>query len=276
MVAKTVKSNPKLLKILGSMNKLLTTITLLCFYVVANAQSLPAPEVLETLAPAGKLRAALYLGGPTNVIVDPMTGEMSGVGYEIGEELARRLRVTYEPVIYQTPKLLVDDVNSGNWDVAFIARSSSREEIMNFTEIYLSLEQGFLVLADSPIETMSDVDRPGIRVGVPAGGSVIPRVERVLTDEELVEVGMPNAAALMTSGAVDVFSANKGNLFAISDQLPGSRVLDGHFTVDEFALGTAKGREIAMPFVREFIKDVKLEGLVEAAGKRAGVRGAIE
>jgi polar amino acid transport system substrate-binding protein len=271
-----VKSNPKLLKILGSMNKLLTTITLLCFYVVANAQSLPAPEVLEALAPAGELRAALYLGGPTNVIVDPMTGEMSGVGYEIGEELARRLGVPYEPVIYQTPKLLVDDVNSGNWDVAFIARSSSREEIMNFTEIYLSLEQGFLVLADSPIETMSDVDRPGIRVGVPEGGSVIPRVARVLTGEKLVEVGMPNAAALMSSGTVDVFSANKGNLFAISDQLPGSRVLDGHFTVDEFALGTAKEREVGMPFVREFIKDVKSEGLVEAAGIRAGIRGAIE
>ncbi|MDG2420620.1 MAG: transporter substrate-binding domain-containing protein, partial [Gammaproteobacteria bacterium] len=146
------------------MNKLLTTIILPCFSLAANAQSLPAPDVLEALAPAGKLRAALYLGGPTNVIVDPITGEMSGVGYEIGEELARRLGVPYEPVIYQTPKLLVDDVNSGNWDVAFIARSSSREEIMNFTEIYLSLGQGFLVLADSPIETMSDVDRPGIRV----------------------------------------------------------------------------------------------------------------
>jgi len=276
VVAKTVKSNPKLLKILGSMDKLLTTITLLCFSVVANAQSLPAPDVLEALAPAGKLRAALYLGGPTNVIVDPITGEMSGMGYEIGEELARRLGVPYEPVIYQTPKLLVDDVNSGNWDVAFIARSSSREEIMNFTEIYLSLEQGFLVLADSPIETMSDVDRPGIRVGVPEGGSVIPRVARVLTGEKLVEVGMPNAAALMSSGTVDVFSANKGNLFAISDQLPGSRVLDGHFTVDEFALGTAKEREVGMPFVREFIKDVKSEGLVEAAGIRAGIRGAIE
>ena len=242
----------------------------------ASAQSLPAPNVLHALAPTGKLRAALYLGGPTNVIVNPTTGKMNGVGYEIGEELARRLGVPYEPVIYQTPKLLVDDVNSGNWDVAFVARSSSRMEIMNFTEIYLSLEQGFLIPAGSPIETMSDVDRPGIRVGVPAGGSVIPRVARVLTDEELVEVGMPNAAALMRSGAVDVFSANKGNLFAIADQLPGSRVLDGRFSVDEFALGAPKGREVGMPFVRKFIEDIKSEGLVEAAGKRAGVRGAIE
>ena len=169
------------------MNKLLITITLLCFSVVANAQLPLTPEVLKTLAPTGKLRAALYLGGPTNVIVNSKTGEMSGVGYEIGQELARHLGVPYDPVIYQTPRLLVDDIDSGNWDVAFIARSSSREEIMNFTEIYLSLEQGFLVPADSPIETINDVDRPGIRVGVPAGGSVIPRVARVLKNEQLVE-----------------------------------------------------------------------------------------
>jgi len=45
--------------------------------------------------------------------------------------LARRMGVPYEPVIYQTPKLLVDDVNSGNWDVAFVARDVNREKIMN-------------------------------------------------------------------------------------------------------------------------------------------------
>ena len=166
--------------------------------------------------------ASLYLGGPTNVIVSPTTGEMKGVGYEIGKELARRLGIPYEPVIYKTPKFLVDDIESDNWDVAFIARSSTREKIMKFSETYLSLEQGFLVPTDSSIKTMEEVDRPGIRVGVPAGGSVISRVAGVLSDEKLVEVGMPRAAALMRSGAVDVFSANKGNLYQISDQLPGS------------------------------------------------------
>ena len=47
---------------------------------------------------------------------------------------------------------------------------------------------------------------------------------------------MPRAAALMRSGAVDVFSANKGNLYQILDQLPGSRVLDGYFSVEESKL----------------------------------------
>ena len=258
------------------MKKVLMTINLLCFSVATDAQISSSQDLRESLAPTGKLRASLYLGGPTNVIVHPTTGEMKGVGYEIGKELARRLGIPYEPVIYKTPKLLVDDIESDNWDVAFIARSSTREKIMKFSETYLSLEQGFLVPTDSSIKTMEEVDRPGIRVGVPAGGSVISRVAGVLSDEKLVEVGMPRAAALMRSGAVDVFSANKGNLYQISDQLPGSRVLDGYFSVDEFALGIPTGRKIEMSLLNEFLEEIKSQGLIEAASKRAGVRGVVD
>jgi len=258
------------------MKKVLMAINLLCFSVATDAQISSSQDLRESLAPTGKLRASLYLGGPTNVIVHPTTGEMKGVGYEIGKELARRLGIPYEPVIYKTPKLLVDDIESDNWDVAFIARSSTREKIMKFSETYLSLEQGFLVPTDSSIKTMEEVDRPGIRVGVPAGGSVISRVAGVLSDEKLVEVGMPRAAALMRSGAVDVFSANKGNLYQISDQLPGSRVLDGYFSVDEFALGIPTGRKIEMSLLNELIEEIKSQGLIEAASKRAGVRGVVD
>ena len=258
------------------MKKVLMTINLLCFSVATDAQISSSQDLRESLAPTGKLRASLYLGGPTNVIVHPTTGEMKGVGYEIGKELARRLGIPYEPVIYKTPKLLVDDIESDNWDVAFIARSSTREKIMKFSETYLSLEQGFLVPTDSSIKTMEEVDRPGIRVGVPAGGSVISRVAGVLSDEQLVEVGMPRAAALIRSGAVDVFSANKGNLYQISDQLPGSRVLDGYFSVDEFALGIPTGRKIEMSLLNELIEEIKSQGLIEAASKRAGVRGVVD
>ena len=147
---------------------------------------------------------------------------------------------------------------------------------MKFSETYLSLEQGFLVPADSPIKTMNEVDRPGIRVGVPSGGSVISRVADILSDEKLVEIGMPQAADLISSGAVDVFSANKGNLFQISDQLPGSRVLDGYFTVDEFALGIPIWRNIEMNFLNEFIEEIKEQGLIEGASKRAEVRGVVD
>jgi polar amino acid transport system substrate-binding protein len=119
------------------------------------------------------------------VVKDP-SGEMKGVGYELGKELARRMGVPYEPVIYQTPKLLVEDVNSGKWDISFIAQDADREKILDFSGVYLRLEHGYLVPGGSTIQTIGEVDRPGIRVGVPAGGSVIPPLKRTLKDAQIV------------------------------------------------------------------------------------------
>ena len=93
---------------------------------------------------------------------------------------------------------------------------------------------------------------------------------------KVAEVAMPDAADLIKSGKVDVFAANKANLFAIADKLPGSRVLEGRFSVDRFALGLPKGREAGLTYVRKFIEDAKSEGLVKSAAERAGARGAVQ
>ena len=242
----------------------------------AAAQSAPTPEEKQALAPTGRLRVGLYLGGPTNAVKDSVSGEMKGVGFDLGQELARRMRVPYEPVIYPTPRAVVEAIKSAGWDVAFIAQDPDRERIMDFTAVYMSIEHGFLVPSGSPITTIADVDRPGIRVGVPAGGSVIPPLKRTLRNAELIDSSIAGGVELLRSGQVDVFAANKANLFEISDKLPGSRVLDGRFSVDRFALGIPKGRESALAYLRKFIEAAKSEGLVDAAVKRAGVRGTIK
>jgi polar amino acid transport system substrate-binding protein len=81
---------------------------------------------------------------------------------------------------------------------------------------------------------------------------------------------------MLKSGSVDAFGANKANLFEISDQLPGSQVLDGRFTTEQQAMAIPKGRDPGMAYARQFIEDAKSEGLVKTAVKRAGLRGAVE
>jgi len=252
------------------------TFALLLLLGCAGLSPGPTPDERRALAPTGKLRVCLYLGGPTNALKDPTTGEIKGVGFELGEALARRLNVPYEPIIQPTPRALVEAVNSGGCDATFISQDPDREKIMDFTAVYMSIEHGFLVPAGSTIATMSQVDRPGIRVGVPAGGSVIPPLKRTLANADIVGSSMNAAADLLRSGQVDVFAANKANLFEISDKLPGSRVLDGRFSVDRFALGIPKGRESGLAYARKFIEEAKSEGLVDAAIQRAGVRGTIK
>ena len=64
-------------------------------------------------------------------------------------------------------------------------------------------------------------------------------------------------------------------LFEMSNQVPGSRVLDGRPGIDPHAMAMPKGQDLGAAYARRFIEDAKSEGLVKAAIERAGLRGVI-
>ena len=79
----------------------------------AGISTAQTPEARQALAPTGKLRVALQLANPLNVIRDSASGEMTGVGFDLGNELARRLGVSFEPVLYPSVGALLDSGKSG-------------------------------------------------------------------------------------------------------------------------------------------------------------------
>jgi polar amino acid transport system substrate-binding protein len=199
------------------------------------------------------------------------------VGFDLGKELARRIGVPFEPVVYPSPGAILGGLKSGEWDLTFFGPNPERESVLNFTAPFLVIEHGYLVPAGSSIQTIDAVDRPGIRIGAPQGGSVNAFLGRALKNATVVaSPSVPAGEELLKSGKVEVFAANKANLFELSDKMPGSRVLDGRIGVDEVAIAIPKGREPAMAFARKYIEDAKSQGLIKAAVQRAGLRGAAD
>ena len=242
----------------------------------ASLHTAPAPEVRQALAPSGKLRVGLWLDNPAQVIRDSVSGEMKGVGFDLGNELARRMGVPFEPVLYPSMGPLLDGAKSGAWDVVFIGVDPQRATYMDYTAPHLEVEFGYLIPAGSSISTMADVDRPGIRVAVPERGSADIFLSRTLKNAVVVQgPGLSGALELLKSGKADVFGANKPNLFEVLKQLPGSRLLDGRPGSEQQAMAMPKGRGPGVAYAREFVEDAKSEGLVKAAIERVGLRGTV-
>ncbi len=236
----------------------------------------PTPEVRQTLAPTGKLRVGLILGVPAQVMRDSASGEMKGVAFDLGKELAGRMGVPFEPVLYPSIGALLDSGKSGNWDIAFFGFSPARAKDMDFTAPHLEIELGYLVPSGSSISTLSEVDRPGIRVAVAEKGQADRLLTPALKVATLIRVPtISDALEMLKSRRADAFAANKPSLFEMSDQLLGFRVLDGRFATDRQAMGIPKGRDLGMAYARKFVEDAKSEGLVKAAIERAGLRGAV-
>ncbi len=235
-----------------------------------------APEVRQTLAPLGKLRVAVTAGSPMSMIRDPASGQPRGVAFELGKNLAERLGVPLEPVVFPRAAEAVEGLKSGKADLILTNASPVRAKDIDFTQTLLEIEQGFLVPARSPVSMPAQVDRPEIRVGVTSGSTSERLLSRELKNARLIPVPtFKSAVEIVLATKLDVFATNKTLLYEMSDQLPGSRVLDGRYGVEHIALGIPKGRDQAMAYLRQFAEEARSTRLLQEAVERAGLRGAV-
>jgi len=243
----------------------------------AGTAMAPGPEARPVLAPAGKLRVGVYPGSPTSMIRDPASGEMKGVSIDLGRELARRLGVPFEPVIYPRVAEVVAALKSGQVDFTITNATAARAKDVDFTSPLIDLELGYLVLSGSPVATLADVDRPGIRVGVTQGSSSQSALPRIFKNAVVVPAPtLKSAIEMLSAKQVDAFATNKAILFEMSDALPNSRVLDGRWGLEHLAIAIPKGRDRGMAYLRQFAEDVQSEGLLKRAVERAGLRGSVK
>src|SRR5262245_34894519 len=120
----------------------------------------------KELASTGKLRVGIAVAptpGAGNVAKD-VDGGYRGVAIDLGEELARKLGVPAEFVPYPNSGALTDAVSSGAWDVAFLPVDAQRKTQVDFGSAHIVLQSTYLVGPGSPIASLADVDKTGVRV----------------------------------------------------------------------------------------------------------------
>ncbi len=235
----------------------------------------PAHEVRAVLAPAGRLRVGLYTGNPSSLL-QQNPAEPRGVGFELGRELARRLGVPFEPVVYPNNGAVLEGLRAGNVDVVFTNATPARAKEIDFTQPYLEVEAGYLVAPGSAIATLAGIDAAGVRVGAMEGSTTSATLPALLRHATIVRVPtIEHVRQMLSARTLDAFATNKSILFEIADALPGARVLDGRYGVEQLALGIPRGRDAGLSYVRSFVSAAVSNGLVKRAAEAAGLRGAI-
>lgn len=243
-------------------------------FVAACAASAHAQSAREELAPTGKLRIGVYPGSPSSMLQDAKTGETHGVTVEVGEALAAKLGVGYVFVTFPRVAEVVDALRNGAVDFTVTNATPARAEIVDFGPHLLALELGYLVPAGSPLQTLADVEKPGVRIGVTEGSSSQRALPKRLPQAKFAAApSVKDAIALLRNGEIDAFATNKGILFEMADQAPGSHVLDGAWGAEHMAAAIPKGRAHGLEFLAGFSDEARSSGLVAQAAERAGLRG---
>jgi polar amino acid transport system substrate-binding protein len=231
-------------------------------------------NVRQALAPTGTLRAGLNRSNFLLVAKDSPDHAPRGVAVDMASEIARRLELPVTFVCYESPGKMADAVKSGAWDVAFLGAEPARAGDIDFTTAYVEIEVTYLVPAGSPLRTLADVDRPGVRISVSGRSAYDLWLSRNLKHAELVRSdGLDASYERFVADKLDALAGLRPRLAADVTKLPGARILEGRFTAIQQAIGAPKGRPGVAQWLQQFVDEMKASGFVAELIERNGAHG---
>ena len=237
---------------------------------------MPLEQILSELAPTGVLRAAINMGNFLLVTGRTPSGDPEGVAPDMAREIASRMGVPVKYVPYARPGELADAAGSGVWDIGLIGAEPRRAEKIAFTPAYVEIEATYLVPSGSPVKSIAEVDRAGMRIAVTARSAYDLWLERNIKNAQLVRSEGGDATfEQFVADKLDALAGLRPRLLEDAAKLPGSRILDGQFTAVQQAVGTARKNTTGAAFLRDFVEEAKKSGLVARLIERHKVVGRL-
>jgi polar amino acid transport system substrate-binding protein len=242
----------------------------------AGCTSLPAvPDAARAeLAPQGKLRAGMNYGNTLFTQKNKTTGEMQGVSVDLMRELASRLGVPVDFVIHDTPGQVADDATKGTWDVTILAIEQSRAKTITFSPPISEIEASYMVHKDSPLQSVKQVDAPGVRISVANKAGYELYLTRTIQSATLLRApSIQGAVEVLKARGADTLAGLKPNLLDLLNGNPELRLLDGNFMVVNHGLGTPTGRPAGAAYLKAFVAEMNASGFIARSIARHNIQG---
>jgi len=233
-----------------------------------------SPKILAELAPTGVLRAGINLSNFLLVSSRTPDGGPAGVAPDMARAVADRLGVPIRYVPYPRPGELADAAGTGAWDIGLIGAEPQRAEKIAFSPSYAEIQATYLVPPGSPITTQAEADQPGIRIAVAERAAYDLWLARNIRNATLMRAPSLDASfTLFMEQGLEALAGLRPKLISEAVKLPGARILDGSFMTVQQAIGTARANEAGAAFLRDFVEEAKISGLVARLIAKHEVQG---
>ena len=252
-------------------------VALAAFLVAGCATSPRVPDAARSeLAPTGTLRAGMNLGNALFTTKDSATGELRGVSVDLMRELASRLGVLVDFVVYATPGDVADASEAGTWDVAVLAIEQARAQKIAFSPAMTEIEATYAVHKDSALRSAGQVDASGIRISAPEKAGYELYLTRTLRNATLIRAkGFLASIDLFNERRADALAGLKPALLESMDKMPDARLLEGKFMTVNHGLGIPRERRAAAEYLKAFAEEMNASGFVARSIERHGVQGLL-
>jgi polar amino acid transport system substrate-binding protein len=227
-----------------------------------------------TAASAGDANPPLIIGMELNYPPFEMTdtsGNPTGVGVDLAHALAAYLHRDIQ--IQNMPfEGLIPALKTGRIDliISSMTATDERRKSIDFSDPYLRTGLAMLVKKDSPIQTIADVDKPGVNVVVKTGTTSADYARDHFTHASVLDFQQDSACALeVAQGKADAFLYDQMSIYQFAKKFPDTtRGLLKPFQEESWAVGIRKGNTALETQVNAFLADFKAHKGFDALGDK--------
>jgi len=231
-------------------------------------------SVNAEIVPTGKLRVGLN-GSNATLVARAADGSISGIAVDLGKFIADKLGVPFEAVVYSGAATYTASFGKGEWDIIVTGRNPLAAKLVDFMPDVILIDYVYIAAPGRDFADPGQVDRAGVRIGVPRNASADAFLSRRLKSAELVRMAgdVDAAIEMLRDGKIDLYATGIESVQRIADRLPGSRII-GAFETVAFAISTAKGwSPAAQSRLTQLVNEAKAAGIVQRAIEKSGRKG---
>lgn len=237
--------------------------------LLAGCSNEQADSESYTLVNDGKLTVAM---SPDYPPFENLDADGNYVGYDValGQALAEKMGLEYNPTTIQFDGLIPALVSGGQADVSIsgITVTPERQDDVDFTENYYVDDQAVVVMKDSGYTTDNVNDE------LNQSGKVI-AVQSGTTGEDFAKENFPEATVVGYGNATDSFAAlQSGNADAVwTNAIVADKMVNGSFTDcevvetvatgEEYAVAVSKDNPALTKALNQALQELKEDGTIE-------------
>jgi len=226
------------------------------------------------LAPTGVLRAGINLSNFLLVTGRSATAEPEGVAPDVARAIATSLGVPIHYVTFKSPGELADQAGKNIWDIGLIGAEPQRAAVMTFSAAYVEIEATYMVPPGSPITSIDQVDRKGVKVVTSARSAYGLWLENNIKNAELIQIaGLDGAFNKFRDDKIDVLAGLRPGLLKDIQKMPGATILPGKFSAVQQAVGCNKPAAEGARYIADFVENAKKSGLIAGFIEKHKVNG---
>ena len=243
---------------------------------LAYSEENHAIPVLDRIRSQAILRVCIWPDYYGITYRSPRNGQLSGIDIELSTELSRWLGVPLEYIDSSFTKL-IEDLHAERCDIAMFAVgiTPQRQQALKFSQPYLRSDiYGVTTRSNRVVRQWSDIDQPGVRVGVQAGTFMEPVMADTLKQARSIVISPPlTREQELEAGRIDVFMTDYPYSRRLLDNADWARLVapPQPFHPIPYAYAVKPGDEDWLREVDRFVAQIKRDGRLEGAARRSGL-----